>query len=146
MYHQYMRMDMLTRDQENDGQDLAQLLRGAKDVLRELPWEEEGNLDANESLSNELDQLAQAAEAELQGKHRHFQTPWYPPLLIFCQSSTRRLKPYRPKSRINLPNTGTCLIGYTQCLCTAGQFLSDITGSISTISTEISGASIMTST
>lgn len=71
MYHYYMlAMEMLTYDQENDGQDLAQLLRGAKDVLQELPWEEEGDVDANESLSNELDQLAQDAENELQGKHR----------------------------------------------------------------------------
>lgn len=62
-------MDKLTYNQETDGQDLAQLLRGTRDVLRDLPWEEEGNVDANESLSNEVDQLAEAAEAELQSEH-----------------------------------------------------------------------------
>ncbi|CAI7606909.1 unnamed protein product [Penicillium pancosmium] len=64
----------LMRKQETDGQDLAQLLRGTRDVLRDLPWEEEGNVDANESLSNEVDQLAEAAEAELQSLDTEIET------------------------------------------------------------------------
>lgn len=61
---------MLIRDQETDGQGVPQLLRSTRDVLRELPWEEEEDIDTNEALGNEVDELAQTAESELQGKQR----------------------------------------------------------------------------
>lgn len=51
---------------------MAQLFRSTRDVLRELPWDDEEkeqeDINLNDSLSNEVDQLAQTAEAEFQGK------------------------------------------------------------------------------
>lgn len=72
--HDYSMPDIgkLICNQENDGQDLAQLFRSTRDVLQELPWDDEENIDVN-SLSNEVDELARAADAELQCK-QEFQT------------------------------------------------------------------------
>ena len=70
LYESISMIVMLIRDQETDGQDVPQLLRSTRDVLRELPWEEEEDIDTNEALGNEVDELAQTAESELQGKQR----------------------------------------------------------------------------
>jgi len=70
LYKSISRIVMLIRDQETDGQDVPQLLRSTRDLLRELPWEEEEDIDTNEALGNEVDELARTAESELQGKQR----------------------------------------------------------------------------